>query len=335
MDGCQRQSITSVLSEKSKTPVTRLDELCAKRRIQPVYELLESDDSAFVLRVTAGDCSAVGKGVSKKKAKHNAASLLLTQVSPDISAVTVKNNPQDYLTSSGLYPAAEEPEANYIGELQELSQQNLWPLPVYECYEDHGVAQGQLFKCRVGLLSLVETGVGRSKKKAKQAAAEKLLSLVKNNLDIETLSSPNSLENFGDPHSQTLGQLQTMVSSLKLDRKIETLTPTDSVEISKFYQGLKYRTGKTLASLQVLALNMPATNYCQMLQEIAEEQHFEVVYANIPDLTITGYFQCLIQLSCKPVAVCQGVGLSKDAARSNAAHNALQYLKIMTRKLVK
>lgn len=46
------------------------------------------------------------------------------------------------------------------------------------------------------------TGVGRSKKKAKQAAAEKLLSLVKNNLDIETLSSPNSLENFGDPHSQ-------------------------------------------------------------------------------------------------------------------------------------
>lgn len=62
MDGCQGQSITSVLLERSKTPVTRLGEFCAKRRIQPVYELVENDDSEFVLRVTAGDCSAVGKG---------------------------------------------------------------------------------------------------------------------------------------------------------------------------------------------------------------------------------------------------------------------------------
>lgn len=45
-----------------------------------------------------------------------------------------------------------------------------------------------------------------------------------------------------------------------------------------------------------------------------------------------GQFQCLVQLSSMPVAVCQGVGRSKDEARSMAAHNALQYLKIMTRK---
>jgi RISC-loading complex subunit TARBP2 len=33
-----------------------------------------------------------------------------------------------------------------------------------------------------------------------------------------------------------------------------------------------------------------------------------------------------------PVAVCHGTGTTRDDAHGNAAHNALQYLKIMTRK---
>ena len=33
-----------------------------------------------------------------------------------------------------------------------------------------------------------------------------------------------------------------------------------------------------------------------------------------------------------PVAVCHGIGKTKDEARGQAAHNALQYLKIMTKK---
>ena len=43
-------------------------------------------------------------------------------------------------------------------------------------------------------------------------------------------------------------------------------------------------------------------------------------------------YQCLVQLSSLPVAVCHGVGRTVDEAQLVAAHNALQYLKIMTRK---
>lgn len=39
--------------------------------------------------------------------------------------------------------------------------------------------------------------------------------------------------------------------------------------------------------------------------------------------------QCLVQLSTVPVAVCQGTGPVMDEAHANAAHNALQYLRIM------
>jgi hypothetical protein len=39
---------------------------------------------------------------------------------------------------------------------------------------------------------------------------------------------------------------------------------------------------------QTKALNTPNTNYCQMLQEIAEEQRFEVTYVDIPELSLSG-----------------------------------------------
>ncbi len=45
-----------------------------------------------------------------------------------------------------------------------------------------------------------------------------------------------------------------------------------------------------------------------------------------------GQRQCLVQLSTMPVAVCHGVGQTTDEAHAQAAHHALQYLKIMTKK---
>lgn len=323
---------------RSKTPVTSLQELCTKRGITPVYELLASEgrvhEPLFIFRVAAGGCSSEGKGPSKKKAKHNAAALLLVQLLPSST-----NNGQtlvDHSDCSTTLSLQEDLESNdsvnYVGELQELSQRHLWPLPVYECTGENGLAHEREFVCTVRLFSLSETGSGKSKKQAKRNAAENLLKLIKSNTDVESLSSLHSSSNSDDVNGQTYEEVRNTVISLKTGCKIQTLSPKDSLEISHFYNGLKYRTGKTLASLQVLALNMPATNYCQMLQEIAEEQNFEAVYADIPHLTIAGQFQCLVQLSSMPVAVCQGVGRSKDEARSMAAHNALQYLKIMTRK---
>ena len=45
-----------------------------------------------------------------------------------------------------------------------------------------------------------------------------------------------------------------------------------------------------------------------------------------------GLYQCLVQLSTMPVAVCYGAGTTMKEAQSNAAHNALEYLKLMTKK---
>lgn len=67
------------------------------------------------------------------------------------------------------------------------------------------------------------------------------------------------------------------------------------------------------------------------MHEIANEHQFEVTYVDIEEKTYTGHFQCLIQLSTLPVAVCQGSGITSKDAQSQAARNALDYLKIMTK----
>jgi len=47
----------------------------------------------------------------------------------------------------------------------------------------------------------------------------------------------------------------------------------------------------------------------------------------------TGQFQCTVQLSDIPAVICYSTGPTPYEAHSMAAHNALQYLKIMTRKM--
>nr|KAG5707616.1 hypothetical protein BaRGS_030998 [Batillaria attramentaria] len=95
-----------------------------------------------------------------------------------------------------------------------------------------------------------------------------------------------------------------------------------------FYEAVMQAAGKELRSAGAPA---PSTNYCQMLQEIAEVRRFEVSCFDISERSTSGQYQCLIKLTTNPIAVCHGSGASMDDSRANAAHNALQYLRIMTK----
>ncbi|XP_074026510.1 protein Loquacious isoform X2 [Leptinotarsa decemlineata] len=81
-----------------------------------------------------------------------------------------------------------------------------------------------------------------------------------------------------------------------------------------------------------IVLSTKDFNFVQFLQDIATEQSFEVTYVDIEEKSSGGRCQCLVQLSSLPVAVCYGVGKTPKEAKGSAAHNALEYLKIMTKK---
>ncbi|XP_045592643.1 protein Loquacious isoform X2 [Procambarus clarkii] len=83
---------------------------------------------------------------------------------------------------------------------------------------------------------------------------------------------------------------------------------------------------------ETISLSSLSLNFVQMLQDIGQEANFVVTFVDIEELSVTGQHQCLVQLSTLPVAVCYGTGASVKEAQSAAAHNGLEYLKIMTNK---
>ena len=65
------------------------------------------------------------------------------------------------------------------------------------------------------------------------------------------------------------------------------------------------------------------------LKEKLDFLKFFFFYCFSEERSLSGLCQCLVELSTQPITVCHGFAPSIDAARASAAHNALQYLKIM------
>lgn len=76
-------------------------------------------------------------------------------------------------------------------------------------------------------------------------------------------------------------------SGLKQSKgKAKTVNTQSALEIQRFYEKVMIAGGKQVRGEgQTLT---PPTNYCQMLQEIAEVQRFEVQYFDIKDDSIVG-----------------------------------------------
>ena len=105
-------------------------------------------------------------------------------------------------------------------------------------------------------------------------------------------------------------------------------------QMARFYRSLKTKKGTLLGSLQDSPreeFEPTEANY-KLLEEISDEQGFCVTYVDVEERSKSGKFHCFVQLATNPVAVCFGVGVA-DAkeARHDAAKNALEYLRIMTK----
>ena len=68
------------------------------------------------------------------------------------------------------------------------------------------------------------------------------------------------------------------------------------------------------------------------LDEIGEEQEFTITYVDVEEKSKSDKFHCFVQLATNPVAVCFGIGEnSASDARIDAARNAIEYLRVMTK----
>ncbi|XP_037909766.1 interferon-inducible double-stranded RNA-dependent protein kinase activator A homolog isoform X2 [Hermetia illucens] len=325
-----------------KTPVSILQELLSRRGITPSYELVQIEgaihEPTFRYRVSFNDkdvpFTAMGAGRSKKEAKHAAAKALIDKMTgvvvPDHSSgnmtQTVSANGDGESTPIGGNNY-DEVLGNPIGLLQEMCMARRWPPPTYETEMEVGLPHERQFTIACTILKYRETGKGKSKKIAKRMAAHKMWTrLQENPLD------PNQINQIVD---ENVNEENRVVLNRYADLKeahIQVLTDAYSHKVAQFHKTLKASTGEKLSKLQTTCLNNKDVNFVQFLEEIAAEHHFEVTYVDIEEKTYSGRFQCLVQLSTLPVAVCHGSGATSKEAQSSAARNALEYLKIMTIK---
>ncbi|KAM4608603.1 interferon-inducible double-stranded RNA-dependent protein kinase activator A homolog isoform 2-T2 [Polymixia lowei] len=273
-----------------KTPIQILHEYGTKTGNLPVYMMEKAEGEAhqpsFIFSVTIGDVSCSGQGPSKKAAKHHAAEAALSILQIDVGSANLHIKSE----SNGLAGEGND-HPNSVGILQELALQRGWRLPEYTVLMEAGPPHKREFTVTCRMESLSETAVGNSKKAAKKAAADKMVT------KLQSLSGCSEI----------------------------TWTPKPSVR----FENLRNSSAEKMSLLRRNPLSIPNTDYIQMMLELSKEQGFEVTYFDIDELTVNGQYQCLAELSTSPVTVCHGTGISCGNAHNDAAHSALQYIKIM------
>ncbi|KAL3268628.1 hypothetical protein HHI36_007732 [Cryptolaemus montrouzieri] len=326
------QEISSI---PTKTPVSVLQELLCRRGSTPKYELVQIEgaihEPIFRYRVFLNsEYLATGTGRSKKDAKHAAAKnlleLLVGKITLEQANATNGTPGAADITNQVVSPYDDKVMGNPIGWLQEMCMSRRWPPPLYEMEHEEGLPHERQFTIACQVLKFREIGTGKSKKLAKRMAAHKMWQALQ---DMPQEGSTTSFDE--DDLTSQPGNLQARYAALK-DSKIQTVTNQNSHKVSQFHKNLKQSSGPNLTQLQKIALNVKDFNFVQFLQEISAEQQFEVTYVDIEEKSLTGKNQCLVQLSTLPVAVCYGYGKTSKDAQAMAARNALEYLKIMTKK---
>jgi len=313
------------MSNYETNPVGALQERFQSRGITPQYRVVQAEGAShaptFSFQVILGDLTSTGSGSSKKQAKHAAARAMLDKLDGRVPA-------QDGQTP--LPPVADTangPQApgNTVGALQELCVKHGYPMPTY----DLGAVGGQPHQRNFSILCCVgklrESGAGGSKKDAKREAAQKMIDKLKC-LGPNSSTAPASDVAQPEIDDDLLSKLSTL--------KVETLNSGASQKVAGFYRKLQTAGGSKLASLHMTSLKGRTGDYVAMLGELGKEQKFEVTYVEVEEKCDDDSTQCLVQLSTLPVAVCYGVGTDTKTAHNDAARNALNYLKMMTKRTV-
>ncbi|XP_034100025.1 RISC-loading complex subunit tarbp2 isoform X3 [Drosophila albomicans] len=286
-----------------KTPVSILQELLSRRGITPGYELVQIEgaihEPTFRFRVSFKDkdtpFTAMGAGRSKKEAKHAAARALIDKL------IGVQLESQGNSTSTSAVNCSmtssggDGGNANVSGSGD--GSDKIVGNPI-------GWLQEMCMQRRWPPPSYItETEVGLPHERQFTIAC--------------------SILHYHEVGKGKSKKIAKRLAAHKMWTRLQE-TPIDAAKINDSICS-ELEGDKT-------CLKSSKIDYIKLLSEISVENQFEVTYVDIEERTFSGQFQCLVQLSTLPVGVCHGTGSTTGEAQRHAAQNALEYLKIMTKK---
>lgn len=157
--------------ETKKNPISHLQEYCVKRNQQiPKYTIFPNGQSTFTCTVEVLQMHDNSDGSSKQEAKSKAAKKMLQRLlaNDDKPAAAVP------LTKSELIVGLTN---NAINVLQEFCVKHKIPLPIYEDNGKSGADHVPIFSVKCILGNHCQFGTGKSKKIAKESAANKIVAM--------------------------------------------------------------------------------------------------------------------------------------------------------------
>ncbi|CAO1433202.1 unnamed protein product [Diamesa hyperborea] len=157
----------------SKTPITILQELCAKRNFRdlPIFEdftPIEPSEYRFHVKCTALGKEVIGYGLTKKIAKHMSAQMILQKYSYNSEEMD-----DDELNIPQVV------DRNSITDLLDICAQRNFAKPEFKEISVVGPPHAPRFTIECTLSSIIRSAVAPSKKLAKQMAALEVLKVVK------------------------------------------------------------------------------------------------------------------------------------------------------------
>ncbi|BES97370.1 Double-stranded RNA Hypothetical protein motif [Nesidiocoris tenuis] len=242
---------------EGKTPVTLLQELLTKKKLIPTYNLILNGDGThepiFKYEVSADGLRAVGTGKSKKEAKHDAAHMLLLMME--------QNGIDRNVTDEIMAPYQGVMKDNAVGELLDFCMLNNLKAPEYRLIRDEGLPHAKVFSWSCSVSSFTTEATSRTKKDAKQRAAQEMLTTLKDCLqDIVVLQEAEPKKE--DPNKEPSLMDKEMEEVIQ---RLSSLPPTAGVKRIKEAEKL----GTSLADV-CFALkdeNLPELPYLDRLVE--------------------------------------------------------------------
>ncbi|XP_050527298.1 interferon-inducible double-stranded RNA-dependent protein kinase activator A homolog [Daktulosphaira vitifoliae] len=312
------------ISSLNKTPVTIVQEYASKRQLCPQYDLVHNGTKdpvvSFSYRLTLEDYETIGKGSSKKEAKHVAA-LHLLQLLMNDKPQLIKNEFKHFdINKNVVSPYEKNIKENAVGQLNDICSNLKIKLPEFKEVREEGQAHAKLFtiSCCVGKLCV--EAPHKTKQQAKQLAAhlmvQKLMAM-----DKSLIITPSDTSN---------------VNPMKVLEKIETiksnqvkLSPPMDEDMSNYHLLFKKNDWPKTDTLNKLVRQiccdskLNVSNPVTLLNEVVKECDMLLQQKIIDQDFIRGsknncYFMFSIE-NVYPTVFGLGVGNDIETAKNEAA----------------
>ncbi|KAE8573933.1 protein Loquacious isoform X2 [Halyomorpha halys] len=320
-----------------KTPVTLLHEYLMKGGEVPDYKLVYNGvgthDPLFQYEVSAKGMEAVGKGKSKKEAKHDAARALLLKLKDE------KALEQEVEVVSPYEHSLKE---NAVGQLQDFCSQHSTALPRYELIRDEGLAHAKVFGIRCRVSSFITEAEARTKKQAKQQASHLMLLKLEKCLSEGDFISTSETEK---QQQETNGLTQKACDETKeaYQQVVQERTnEKDKISCCRLGTSMSNFSGQfsdNVLPLSETLRTIADKDDCffenledpeELLITIMTQLDYHYSYDFLQTMTETDHL-CFLQIRELNCANFVGLSTSKIIAQKNASVKALQFLSYMSR----